>query len=112
MFAEPPLVEKRDRHVLRPGVGDELAGEDGLGPDVVGDGRDVGRLGGERDRRHGLQVRRRVHAVGDQVVGVRGRPAVAEGDDLAAPTQPLRDGRGRRRDGFRLRAGRRGPQAS
>ncbi len=29
-------------HVMGPGVGDELAGEDRLGPYIVGDGRDVG----------------------------------------------------------------------
>jgi hypothetical protein len=35
-----------DGHIRRPGMGDQLAGEDGLASDVVGDGRGVRGLGG------------------------------------------------------------------
>src|SRR4028118_275234 len=49
-----------------------------------GGGRCVAGLRGERSRREGFHAIRRVRAVGDQVVRVRRRAAVAEGDDLAA----------------------------
>src|SRR5215218_10742773 len=44
--ARTPAGGDPDRNVLRSGMGDELAGEDGLAADVVGYSRDVGWLGG------------------------------------------------------------------
>src|SRR5829696_6158520 len=52
-----------DSNILRPRVGDELAGEDRLCADVVGYGRYVGRLRRQGDRRNGTPAGRRVHAV-------------------------------------------------
>src|SRR5215210_6278635 len=106
-----PARRDTDRDVLGPRVGDELAGEDRLRTDIVGYGRNVGRLGRQGDRRNRTQALRWVHTVRDKVVRVRGRSAVSENDQLSAPLQPFGDGSGRLGDGVGLRFGGRGAQA-
>ena len=92
MLREPPLVENATATSSGAGVRDELPEEDHVGADVVGDRRDVGRLHRQRDRRHGAISRRRRHAVERPVVGIGGRAAIAEQDQLAAALQAPADG--------------------
>ena len=58
MLREPPLVEIADGDVFGPRLRDQLAQEDHLGADVVGDGGDVGRLQRERNCGNGCDSRR------------------------------------------------------
>ena len=53
MLRDPPLVEKAMATSSGLRVRDQLAQENDVGADVVGDGGDVGRLQRERDRRDG-----------------------------------------------------------
>ena len=77
---------EREQDVAAPSVGDDLAREDRLGPDVVGDGGDDRRIGREVERgaRGPAAGGRRAGEVGDRVHRVGGRAAVAERQQPAA----------------------------
>ena len=84
MLREPPLVEIAMTASLRTRLRDQLPQKDHFDADVVGHGGDVGRFERQRHRRNGPVTLRRIDAVERPIVGIGGRSAVAEQDQLAA----------------------------
>ena len=91
-----------DCYILWPSLGNQLPQEYDFGSDIIGDGRNVGRLQGERDRRNGMIAGRRKYAVQGPVIGIGRRSAVAENDQLAAAPQTFVNGERRIADLLRL----------
>ena len=95
---ESPLVESASSASPGRAVGDDLAREDRLGADVVGDRREDRRVGAEverRPRRPAAAGGRR--EVGDDVHRVGRRAAVAEREQRPAASKRARSARGRAR---------------
>ena len=89
MLRDPPLVEMATGNIFGTSLRDKLAQEDSVGPNVVGDGGDVGWFESQRNRGNRFKAERRQHAVDGQIVSVGGRAAIAEDDQLAAALQAL-----------------------
>ena len=96
-LTELPLVDSASSDVARAPVGDHLAREDRLGPDVVGDRGQDRRVLGQVDRAPCRQRRRRVAEVGDDVHRIGRRSAVAEREQRPAFVERRAQRRPRRR---------------
>ena len=98
MLRDPPLVEIPMATSSVRACAIDLTQKNQFDAHIVGDRGEIRGFHGQRDRGNRPISRGRKHAVDGPIVGVRGRPSVAENNQLAALRQALMDGtRGARR---------------